>query len=266
MSITVDGLGVSVSTGGVDPSPLGLPVVLVHGAGMDQKAWRYQTRRLAHAGYRPLAVDLPGHGRSEGDPLPTIEEMGAWLLRFLDATDCERAAVLGLSMGSLVALEAAGIDPDRVVGIGLLGVADAMPVNPKLMEAVEAGDERAVAMMVAWSHSRAWRSGAGQGGEDWQRGAVARILSRGLRRSLASDLMACARYEVSSVASRVVAPALIVVGTEDRLTPGSAARRLAQVIGTAEVVEIPAGHFALLEDATLVQQVILDWLGRLPGS
>ena len=50
--------------------------VLIHGAGMDHSVWSLQTRYLAHHGRSVLAVDLPGHGRSGGEPLVTIEDLG----------------------------------------------------------------------------------------------------------------------------------------------------------------------------------------------
>jgi pimeloyl-ACP methyl ester carboxylesterase len=270
MSIHVDGLVVSVAAVDVESAPGARPVVLLHGAGMDHTTWRYQTRRLAHAGYRPLAIDLPGHGGSEGDPLPTIEAMGDWLLRFFDVAGLEQAVVVGLSMGSLVAIETAAADPGRVTGIALLGAADSMPVNTDLMQAAESGSLRAVELLVGWSDRRAGGFSAASPPDPWTHGAVARILERGLHRSLANDLLACSRFDVTRAAALVGVPVLVVAGTEDRLTHQSGTKRLAGALGDCMLVTVTGGHFAALEEATLIQQVLVDWLdrrfGHAPGS
>lgn len=270
MSILVDGGVVSVAPIDVEPAPGAMPVVLLHGAGMDHTTWRYQTRRLAHAGYRPLAIDLPGHGGSEGDPLPTVEAMTAWVGRFFDAAGLDQAVVIGLSMGSLVAIETSAALPDRVAGIALLGVADSMPVNAELMEAAEAGSDRAVELLVGWSDRRAGGFSTASQPDSWIHGAVARILERGLHRSLVNDLLACSRFDVAKAVALVGAPVLVVAGTEDRLTHQSGAKRLADTLGDCELVTVTGGHFAALEEATLIQQVLVDWLdrrfGHAPGS
>ncbi|WP_163478991.1 alpha/beta fold hydrolase, partial [Klebsiella pneumoniae] len=61
----------------------------------------------AHHGYGVLAVDLPGHGRSAGLPLTRVEAIAAWLHRLLDVAGAQQATLVGHSMGSLIALEAA---------------------------------------------------------------------------------------------------------------------------------------------------------------
>jgi pimeloyl-ACP methyl ester carboxylesterase len=264
MNILVDGGAVSVAAVDLESAPGALPVVLLHGAGMDHTTWRYQTRRLAHAGYRPLAIDLPGHGGSDGDPLTTIEEMGAWVGRFLDAAEIDRTVLVGLSMGALIAIEAASVDPARVAGIALLGAADAMPVNDELMQAAESGSNRAVELLVGWSDRRAGGFSAGSP-DPWIHGAVARILERGLHRSLMSDLLACAGFDVARAAAHLEAPSLVVAATEDRLTHQKGARRLADMLDDCEFVTVTGGHFAALEEATLIQQVLIDWLDRRVG-
>jgi len=79
MEITVDAKRVFAATGG-KPFDAGLPcVVFLHGAGMDHTVWALQTRYFAWHGYGVLAVDLPGHGKSEGPALKTIGEMADWV-------------------------------------------------------------------------------------------------------------------------------------------------------------------------------------------
>ena len=89
-------------------------VVFVHGALNDHSVWTLLARWFAHHGHGVLAVDLPGHGRSGGAPLASVEALADWLLALLDAAGVRRAAFVGHSMGSLIALEAAARAPQRV--------------------------------------------------------------------------------------------------------------------------------------------------------
>ena len=70
MNIVVDNYKVNIRTGGYDVNKNKKPtLLLIHGAGMDGTVWQMQTRYLSNKGINTLAVDLPGHGSSEGSPL-----------------------------------------------------------------------------------------------------------------------------------------------------------------------------------------------------
>ena len=80
-------------------------IVFVHGSGLSHVTWVLQTRYFAFHGYNTIAVDLPGHGDSEGPPLKTIEEMADWVADLLTALGIEKASYVGHSQGGLVGLE-----------------------------------------------------------------------------------------------------------------------------------------------------------------
>ena len=143
MEFVIDGQRMFAATGG-RPFDASLPTVLfIHGAGMDHTVWALQTRYFAHHGRSVLAVDLPGHGRSDGTPLHAIADLASSIVRLLDAAAVQSAALVGHSMGALIALEAAAAATARVRSLALLGVAERMPVHPDLQSAAEAiGDWR----------------------------------------------------------------------------------------------------------------------------
>ena len=114
MILNIDGFDAYCYTGG-KPFDASLPTaVFLHGAQNDHSVWILQTRYFAHHGYGVLAVDLPGHGRSKGKALTSVEAMADWLLRVLDAAGVKQAALIGHSMGSLIALETSVRAPERV--------------------------------------------------------------------------------------------------------------------------------------------------------
>src|SRR5690348_6394363 len=129
MQFTIDGKRVVAGTGGRDHAP-GLPaIVLVHGAGMDHSVFALQARALAHHGRNVLALDLPGHGGSEGPALDSIVAMAAWVLRAASASGIERLRLAGHSMGALVALEAASRGAERIEALALLGFVPEMQIG-----------------------------------------------------------------------------------------------------------------------------------------
>ena len=95
-----------------------------------------QSALFAHHGCDVLAVDLPGHGRSDG--AAARRRRGAaptGSLALLDAAGVERAALVGHSMGSLIALEAAARAPARAsTQLALVGTAYPMKVSPALLD------------------------------------------------------------------------------------------------------------------------------------
>ena len=111
MNLQIQGRNAYCYTGGKAFNPAQPSVVFIHGAQSDHSVWGLQTRYFAHHGYNVLAVDLPGHGRSAGPALGSIEEISAWLLALLDAAHIDKAMLIGHSMGSLAALETAGAAP-----------------------------------------------------------------------------------------------------------------------------------------------------------
>jgi pimeloyl-ACP methyl ester carboxylesterase len=128
-------------------------VVFLHGALNDHSVWTLLARWYANHGFAVLAVDQPGHGRSDGPPLASIEALADWLVALLDAAGVATAHFVGHSMGSLIALEAAGRAPQRAAGLVMIGTAYPMKVSPALLETARDDPPRAIAMVNAFSHS-----------------------------------------------------------------------------------------------------------------
>ena len=177
----VDDRSVFVNHGGVGFDATRPAVVLIHGAGMDHSVWAWQSRALAQRGYAVLAVDLPGHGRSAGPPLASIEAGSDWLVRLLDAAAIEQAALAGHSLGALIALDAAARHPERVRALALVGAAARMPVHPDLLQAALDDPAAAIAMIKLWGQGQRpenARPGSSQASDEGTTGVWQRLLER----------------------------------------------------------------------------------------
>ncbi len=229
-------------------------VVFMHGAGMDHTIWALQTRYFAHHGRSVLAPDLPGHGRSAGPALDSIAAMAAWVDAFLQAAGVTTAALVGHSMGALIALETAARFPDRVRALALLGAAPRMPVHPDLLAAAEANEHLAYDLVTSWGHGPTGHVGGNRAPGLWLMGGSERLLERSAPGVLHRDLAACNAYDGGAAAERVGCATLVVLGSDDRMTPARAGRKLAGAIPGAQVMEIAGcGHMMMLEkpDETL---------------
>lgn len=266
IEVEVNGELVALHTGGA-PIDTHRAVVLIHGAGMDHAAWRYQTRRLAALGLCPIAPDLPGHGESAGKPLSGIEELGSWLCMLIDRLGIARVDLVGHSMGSLVALEAYRSHPELVDRLVLISTTDRMTVHPRLLDAAQAGDPHAIDLMIGWMHTGGHRLGGHKTAGSWKAGTVRRLLERHLDSALATDLLACDIYDPVPMAPMVGARTLIIQGDADRMTPLSGARRLAALLPDARLAVMPGGgHMVISETSTPAQQILIDFLAADPGA
>ena len=249
MQLVVNGAKTFAATGGRDFDPA-LPLVLfVHGAGLDHTVWALLARWFAHRGFAVLAPDLPGHGRSDGEPLATIGAMADWTAALIETAGARRAALIGHSMGSLVALETAARYPEKITAMGLIGAAAAIPVSRDLLAAAEADDHAAIDMLRIWGYG--FRAGIGGSLAPglWMLGGAERLLERARPGVLFTDLRACNDYRDGLAAAATVAvPATLLLGERDLMTPAKAGLELAAALPNARVITLKgAGHMLMSE-------------------
>lgn len=248
MELRVEGKKVYAATGGKPFDPALPAIVFIHGAGMDHTVWALQTRWFAWHGRAVLAVDAPGHGRSEGPALDSIEALAEWVFALLDAAGAKNAALVGHSMGALIALEAAARRPERVRALALCGCAAEMPVSEKLLSAGLAGEHVAYEMITAWGVGRRAQVGGAEAPGTWMTGGTLRLLEHGRKGVVGIDLRACDRYKGSAAAvQKVNVPTVLVLGSHDRMSPAKAAAPLARIPESQTIVIEQAGHMMMTE-------------------
>jgi len=263
MDFTVDGSKVYAYTAAHDPDP-GKPTILfVHGAGLDHSWWGLQSRYFGYHGWNVLACDLPGHGRSAGRPIATVEAMADWTIRLLDAAGRSKAAFIGHSMGSLVALECAGRHPGRIERIALLGTAFPMNVSDGFLAAARDGDQSAYDMETIWGHAPRVPFQSNPNPGMWMYGDTLSRLARLAPGVLHTDLKACKDYAGGlASAAKIACPSLVIAGGQDMMTPPKSAASLVQALtGVKYVTMRPSGHSLMAEapDATL--DALIEFMG-----
>ena len=262
MNLAVDGKQVFAYTAAHAIDAARPTVAFLHGSGLDHSCFGLQSRYFGYHGRNVLALDLPGHGRSDGPPLASVEAMADWVVRVLDSQGLDKAALVGHSMGSLIALECAARHPERVERIALIGVAYPMKVSDAFLEAARENRHDAYDMSTIWGHAAQVPLGGNPNPGMWMYGDTLARLERLAPGVLYSDLKACNDYAAGlDSAARVKCPALFLLGRKDVMTPPKAAAALAQAIAGSRTVQIgSSGHSLMAEAPDAVLDALIDFL------
>jgi pimeloyl-ACP methyl ester carboxylesterase len=253
MRIDINGNEVFYGTGSGTPSDAANTLIFVHGAGFDHTIWVMPARYFARHGWRVVALDLPGHGRSQGQALTSIEQMADWLAQVIDAVSpSQQASVVGHSMGSLVAMSLAARHANKVQKLALLGTSAPMPVADVLLNAALDNDQAAIDMTNTWSHSARGSLGSSQNPGVSNLHIGERLLQQAGAGVFHTDLAACNGFTADGLAE-VKQPTLVIIGDEDKMTPPRAGLAVADQLPNVQQRRlVGCGHSMLSEQPNQV--------------
>ena len=264
MYLQVNGANTYCYTGGKPFDAAKPTVVFIHGVLNDHSVWILQSRYLAHHGWNVLAVDLPGHCKSKGEAPASVEAAADFVAALLDAAGVQKAALVGHSWGSLIALEAAARLKERVSHLVMVGVAYPMKVSPALIEASLNEPEKALKMVNVFSRSTLAAPPSALGPGTWVYGASMALGRRVLRSNTQVNVfhrgfVACDSYAGGEAAmAQLTCPVLFLLGGQDQMTHPKVAQGLiaaAKAKGSRVLVtSVPVGHHQMTEapEETLV--------------
>ncbi len=244
MKFELNGHEVYVSTGGRDHQQ-GQPfLVLIHGAGASHLLWSQQSRSFAYTGYNVVAVDLPGHNLSGGEPLTSVEEQAAWVLSVMDHLGASKATIVGHSLGGLICLQMAHQAPDRIEKAVFVATAARVPVGDPLLSNASDQEQLAKDMMTSW--------GLGPDAHHFDNtvpgfshvGVGLRTMDRNPEGAVAADLNACNNFTSGPEnAANITCPTMCVFGGKDKMTPLKFGLKLAELLPNNTLYVLPdSGH------------------------
>lgn len=240
----------------------------------DHRMWRHQIAPLREAGWRTLALDPPGHGRSPGPGRGfTMDECAQAAVQVLDATDVRAPAVVfGTSWGGFVAPRIAMLAPERLSGMALFNTSAERgtpferiraTLLTKLL-AIGPLDKMTARMIVSGLLTPETQRREPQLGAE----LAEQFLTWDRRRFIATVRSVLVdRDPVLDALPRLKVPALIVSGKEDHTLPSFHSQRMAQKLPNARHIEVSgAAHLVPLEAPDEANRLILDFLRDLPGQ
>lgn len=260
MDLHIDGKKAFVATLGRELDKSLPSAIFIHGTGLDHTVWTLFIRYFVRHGRNVLAVDLPGHGRSAGPPQESIAEMADWVAQVFATTGIDQAAIVGHSMGSLVALETVLRYPQRARALALIGTSAPMPVHERLLGAAKANEHAAIDMLTIWGHSQTAQVGGVGAPGMWKTGGNVHLLERAAPGVIYAGLKACNEYgDVSERAAQVECPTLVIIGDRDVMAPPRAGKHIGAAIPGARTVVIENyGHALLTEKPNAVLDALIE--------
>ena len=262
-------------------------IILIHGAGGQEidwpMAWRSSNNqnrsmgltpsnqgvtKLFNAGlenYSIYAVDLPGHGKSEGTIKSSIDEYSNFIIDFLDAMDIEHACLVGHSMGAAIALNASLSHHWRICSIVSIGGASKMIVNDAILEGLKNTFEPTVDSIVKYS----WHKKTGAIADSqlmavyFREKAKQRIIDAGSK-TIYEDFLACSRFDLSQRLQEITIPVLVIASDGDRMVPLDVSWEMAKDIKGSYFVSLKnCGHFQHIEQSGKVAGELVNFLSKI---
>ena len=230
----------------------------MHGSGLTHIVWSLHEQFYASQGFNVLSVDLPGHGNSEGPSLKSIEKISDWIKSLMLKINTKKIIIIGHSQGGLVGIDFASRYPELIEKIVLVANSYKMPVNQDLIDLAEAGDEKAVLLMMKWGYegSKAFIGG----------NPVKKIVNsaRDIREVLAVDLNACNNYKNGENAiKKINCPTLCIFGDLDKMVPVKVGLKMSEQITNSKTKIISnCGHMIIFEKAFEMRKLVKDFINK----
>lgn len=244
-----NGLYYTVSDLGSNGTP---PLVLIHGAGGSSLGWHSSLRRLP--GQKVFALDLPGHGRSNGAGRQSITGYAQDVLEFIDALKLPRVILAGHSLGGAIVMQTALLAPKRISALIVVSSGAVCSVPENILNSLSNPDLRRTAINWLCDHL-----GTPGGDSKWVEQTRKAIMDtrQGI---LYGDLYACSHYNLEEECREIQVPTLICAGRQDRFFPPAYSHQLAGLIPGAKEAMLDGGHLLPLENPQELADVIQGFL------
>ena len=240
----------------------GLPdrrtLVFIHGSGGDHTNWIEQYTPLKTT-FNVVALDLPGHGQSEGPGKREVSAYVEWVKRILDGLGIVKPVMIGHSPGAAICLSFAIRYGDAAAAVVPVGGGLKMPVNPIILEGLRT-DPRAIIALAA-------KLSVAKPNRERLSGLLAESLSRVDPEIIHGDYSACDGLDIAEAITGIGIPALVICGADDKMTPPSLSQCIQDGIPGARLALIEgAGHFVMLENPAAFNTTLADFVNSLASA
>lgn len=214
-------------------------VLFIHGAGGGEFTWSYQ-KGFFEKQFDPIIIELPGHGKSEGEGEQEIERYAQHVRAFLKAVKLSKVSLIGHSMGGAIVQTLALNHPEAIHKIVLVGTGARLRVLPAILNGIKDHFEETVRKITQFAYSRK---------------APLDLIDKGISNLmrcrpevLHSDFLACDRFDLMKEVGKIDLPTLILCGEEDEMTPIRYSEFLHDCIKNSKMEVLPdAGHMVMME-------------------
>ena len=230
-------------------------IMFVHGAGGSHLMWLGQLAHFSKA-YRPIAINLPGHGLSPGKGCERIEDYAEFVLGLADELKLEKFLLAGLSMGGAISQAIALKAPDRLLGLALLSTGAKLKVMPEIFTLLRENWPAYLKMFPQFAFSK---------------NASPKVVELAVKELaqreplvVEADFRACDRFNLTEQVRQIQLPCLIISAMQDLLTPPKYSDYLhAQIAGSRLVKIEESGHIVNLEKPNEVNQTLSEFFKEI---
>jgi pimeloyl-ACP methyl ester carboxylesterase len=246
------GIGYIVGSWPLDPDKSS--IVFLHGAGGSGYFWQAQIDALAGR-VNTVAIDLPGHGRSDGSGKDNIEDYANIVNEFINDIDVTEPIVCGISLGGAIAQQLLLDYPGRFPGGILISTGAKLKVASVIFETIEKDFAEFVDMVAKFAGSKKTNPKLLQPFKE--------DIAQCKPEVVFGDFRACDCFDSMARLSAIEVPVLIVTSEDDILTPPKYGEFLREKIKNAQRIHfLDAGHIVPVEKAEEVNAAINEFLDK----
>jgi len=226
------------------------PIVYIHGAGKSHHSWVNQLASEIN-GYAQIALDLPGHGDSEGMGFKSIDDYADFVKSFVDALGIDDFVIAGNSMGGAISQTFALKYQNYLKGMILIGTGAKLRVKKEILEGTLKGESYADNAYSSKTDKELIKKAESD-------------FSKTPPQVRHDDFYACDNFDVMDQISNINVPTLIICGQDDMLTPVKYSEFLHSNIKNSQLKIIPeAGHMVMWEKPKEVNKAIANFVTNL---
>jgi len=232
-------------------------LVFIHGSGGNHTDWILQYTPLKNA-FNIAAIDLPGHGQSDGPGEQDVPAYVAWVKKLLEGFGIAKPVLIGHSLGAAICLSFAIHHGNAAAAVVPVGGGVRMPVNPAFLEGLKQDPATIIGLAAKFSVAKG------------NRGRLSSLITENLSRVnpeiIYGDFTACDKLDITEAVVGIRIPTLVICGTEDKMMPPAFSEYLGKHIPGAGLALIAgAGHCVMLENPEAFNSALTAFVNSLPA-